>query len=320
MADFHERDTLVRLANLRANERYSDLTIRCQGREFKVHKAVVCPASTVIASACDIAMRESTTGIIEHSFFDVDTLGRMISYIYTQDYVLNNTITADSNPTSNEGDPQRAGATGDMEIFAIPAVSDLVSQELLAHTRVYGIGEYYDLVNLKTLAAKKFDAVASKYANPSIYWLVEGFVAVAEEVYRLTAPGGNSLKDALTEVAMGRIGVITSNSMFMEALADADGLQEFTIELLRLTVQQLSDERDRAVEDLETEQELTLHLKDTTNILVKRVRGIDGPCRNTNCRQRFDWVELERVGDAGPGGVLSGWQVRCGKCRCKQYV
>ncbi|KAK3672904.1 hypothetical protein LTR78_007257 [Recurvomyces mirabilis] len=265
-------------------------------------------------------MRESTTGIIEHSFFDADTLGRMISYTYTQGYVLDKTPTADSNTTSNEDDPQRAGATGDMETFAKPSVSDLITQELLAHARVYGIGEYYDLSNLKTLAVKMFDAVASKYANPSIYWPVEGFVAVAEEVYRLTAPGGNSLKDALTGVVMGCIGVITSSSMFMEVLADADGLQEFTIELLRLSVQKLSDERDRAVEDLKAEQELTLHVKDTTNILVKRVQGIDGLCRNTMCRQRFDWVELEPVGDAGPGGVLSDWQVRCGKCRCKQYV
>lgn len=33
--------------------KYSDLTLVCEEREFKVHRVVVCAQSTVLAAACD---------------------------------------------------------------------------------------------------------------------------------------------------------------------------------------------------------------------------------------------------------------------------
>ena len=41
------------LAQLMGNEKYSDLKLVCQGQEFKVHKAIVCTQSSVLAAACD---------------------------------------------------------------------------------------------------------------------------------------------------------------------------------------------------------------------------------------------------------------------------
>ena len=38
---------------LSKSERYSDLKITCEGYEFKVSKAFVCPQSPVIAAACE---------------------------------------------------------------------------------------------------------------------------------------------------------------------------------------------------------------------------------------------------------------------------
>ena len=37
--------------NLSHSEEYSDLTLICQGRQFKVHKVVVCTQSPVLAAA-----------------------------------------------------------------------------------------------------------------------------------------------------------------------------------------------------------------------------------------------------------------------------
>ena len=35
------------------SEKYSDLKFVCQRQEFKVHKAIVCTQSRVLAAACD---------------------------------------------------------------------------------------------------------------------------------------------------------------------------------------------------------------------------------------------------------------------------
>ncbi|KAI0913842.1 hypothetical protein F4823DRAFT_575669 [Ustulina deusta] len=39
------------VAQLLLSEKYSDLTLVCNGQEFRVHKAIVCPQSPVIDSA-----------------------------------------------------------------------------------------------------------------------------------------------------------------------------------------------------------------------------------------------------------------------------
>lgn len=44
---------LIDLTSVYDSSKYSDLVIRCGDREFKVHRAVVCPRSTFFAAACD---------------------------------------------------------------------------------------------------------------------------------------------------------------------------------------------------------------------------------------------------------------------------
>jgi hypothetical protein len=39
------------ISQLLHSPEYSDLTLQCQGREFKVHKVVVCTQSRVLAAA-----------------------------------------------------------------------------------------------------------------------------------------------------------------------------------------------------------------------------------------------------------------------------
>ena len=41
------------LHKLLLSEKYSDLTFACNGEEFRVHKAVVCIQSPILAAACD---------------------------------------------------------------------------------------------------------------------------------------------------------------------------------------------------------------------------------------------------------------------------
>ena len=56
-------------ADLLRSEKYSDLVIKCQDEEFKVHKAIVCSQSPVLAAACDgeFKVREGMTGVLATS-------------------------------------------------------------------------------------------------------------------------------------------------------------------------------------------------------------------------------------------------------------
>ena len=73
-------------SKLLVSEKYSDLTIICYGRGFKVHKVILCPQSDVISKMCDNDMQERMTGTIEHKEFDEDTMQRMIEFAYTKNY------------------------------------------------------------------------------------------------------------------------------------------------------------------------------------------------------------------------------------------
>lgn len=42
-----------RFAELMISGKYSDLVLECQGKQFKVHRAIVCGHSPVLAAACD---------------------------------------------------------------------------------------------------------------------------------------------------------------------------------------------------------------------------------------------------------------------------
>ncbi len=44
---------LIDMSRLLKSEKYSDLTLKCHERAFKVHRAVVCTRSSVFAAAID---------------------------------------------------------------------------------------------------------------------------------------------------------------------------------------------------------------------------------------------------------------------------
>lgn len=66
------------------NGKYSDLTIRCGGRDFKAHKIFICRASPTIEALVARNTAEAATGAIEEEDFDEITVERWLKHIYTQ--------------------------------------------------------------------------------------------------------------------------------------------------------------------------------------------------------------------------------------------
>ena len=127
----------IGIQSLLKSGKYSDLTITTQDRSFKVHKAIVCTQSKVLAAMSDGGFKESSTAILPLDHDDPATFERMVTFLYTGKY--------------DQGNP---GIT-------VQDAKPCVGPILLAHTLVYSIADKYDIEDLKALAEAKFETVAS---------------------------------------------------------------------------------------------------------------------------------------------------------------
>ncbi|PQE23789.1 NFX1-type zinc finger-containing 1 protein [Rutstroemia sp. NJR-2017a BBW] len=67
-----------------AAKKNSDLTIKCQGKTFYVHRVIVCPCSSVIEAAIDTDNKDMAPKVLRLDDNDPEVLERMIAFIYQQ--------------------------------------------------------------------------------------------------------------------------------------------------------------------------------------------------------------------------------------------
>lgn len=182
------------------SEKYTDLTIVCQGREFRVHKAILCPQSDVISKICNIDMLEKRTGVIEHKEFDAETVERMIEFAYKKDYDA--TRRPRYEPVQQLEDPivnmdslaiEDTSTTGGVTLPQNDAeamvLDDNEPAELtttdkwVIHARVHGLAEYYDMPELRDHTYDRFMSVANHELEDGD---LEGFDQVARQVCKTT--------------------------------------------------------------------------------------------------------------------------------------
>ncbi|KAI9742946.1 MAG: hypothetical protein M1835_003003 [Candelina submexicana] len=66
--------------------KYSDLTLRCHGEDFRVHRALLCAASKVIGAAIDGGFEEADSYVYKLRDEDPGTLRQALSFLYNKDY------------------------------------------------------------------------------------------------------------------------------------------------------------------------------------------------------------------------------------------
>ncbi|KAH6624043.1 BTB/POZ protein [Chaetomium sp. MPI-SDFR-AT-0129] len=74
------------LSSLLGSEKFSDMRIRCGGREFPAHRAIVCPQSSFFDAALTSGFVETHTRIVELPEDDPDVLERFLQFLYTGTY------------------------------------------------------------------------------------------------------------------------------------------------------------------------------------------------------------------------------------------
>ncbi|KAI9720660.1 MAG: hypothetical protein M1812_002840 [Candelaria pacifica] len=295
--------------------KYSDLTIRCEGEDVKVHRVIVCSPSKVLSAAVDGGFKEADTFVIELHDEHLSTLRRALSFLYTKDYdVSPYEEEQDTKPVmASETDhgeansslvvcetPQTTAATilEASSHTTIPETNHThgTRPDLFVHADVYAFGDKYDISGLKDLAAAKFKECFIGL-DPSS---TKDFHQLVREVYHSTPRSDDGLRKTIVECCGQHINDLLTTSSFQEMVYNTEGSG---LDLLREVVR-LNDE---FVLDLSTK---TQGLQSTVISLETDKAQLTYSC--TNAKRDYHNLD-ERLDEA----IARATKVKC--CRnCKK--
>ncbi|KAI1745150.1 hypothetical protein F4680DRAFT_467329 [Xylaria scruposa] len=193
--------------------KFSDLTLVCNGQEFRVHKAIVCLQSPVIAAALESKSKEEEADIMEVDF-DLTALECMLYSMYAGDYreqpakhvrLLQLAHPAQSvQPNPSDGDEQHAQSTQPTEHEEKPTTTT-VSEALIYHLRVNSIANYYGVKRLAKLSAIRIMDLLDKD------WSADTFCNLIKET-----TGDENLRKVIVHAAAEHLSELTSKGIFSE--------------------------------------------------------------------------------------------------------
>ncbi|KAI9791634.1 MAG: hypothetical protein M1816_003720 [Peltula sp. TS41687] len=181
---------------------YSDLILWCGARKFHVHRAIICPKSSLFAKACDGNFKEATSRTINLVEDDPDTVVRMLSYLYISEYddLNSNLALGLEHPVSLSSKAPR-NTLSDFSANQVWLSSynnpdeNEVRPDLVNIALHYAMADRYDIVGLKGVVIQRFQTRASSY----IAWPPRNLREVAKAVYETTPDSDRGLGDALVE-------------------------------------------------------------------------------------------------------------------------
>ncbi|EKD20163.1 uncharacterized protein L3040_002878 [Drepanopeziza brunnea f. sp. 'multigermtubi'] len=188
--------------------KYSDLKITCHGKEFVVHRAVVCLQSKPLAAAIDGKFKEAITGQIDLDGNEPAVVEAMLKFMYTSDY-----------PDGREDDHGAATKAG---ALTATETAPEIGGALLFNTKVYIIGEQLDVQPLKELAKNKFEEIIGDQ------WNSASFVASLKLLYEGTPEKDRLLKDVAIKTAGKRAKQLCDRGDFV-TLCKEDGEIAFDV-------------------------------------------------------------------------------------------
>lgn len=267
---------------------YSDLTLSCSGREFSVHRVVVCSQSEVLAAAIRGPFQEAKTGTIVITQYDADTVEKMVEFLYTGDY----------------GSPlHEAQETNDASVAGSTASDD----DLLQHVYLNSIADYYGIKALAELSKAKLQKASENASTEA------ALLDAAKEALGRT--GDTTLHAMLAEATAKNIRQYLDTDQLAELVGN------FGIKIIRNMIAAEDTMRSNITHLLfELEVERARHkgaearsaqIVENINNCMKTLEERK-ECRNQSCRADFSCYIEQRGQAFEPLFVL-----RCAECRCR---
>ncbi|KAM0400562.1 hypothetical protein ACHAPZ_005631 [Fusarium culmorum] len=300
------------LFSLSVSGKYSDFTLVCNGgHEFKLHRVIVCPQSSVITAALSGGFQEAASKVLTVTEFDVNTVQHMISFLYSGDYQISSKR---DKPGSDDGNPQDEDSN-DAADHAPQASSHLSEpvetvetvEDLFAHLRVNAIADYYNIQNLVQLANKKIRAILDLVQNTEV------FPRIIQQIS--TSNGDPNIRSIIASAAVTRIKELCNLAAFQELELKQDfssKMFQACSERMETLERRLHDAQANVVmyqalrDDERQAKQSVIEEMDNSMEILKQTAG----CRN--CEETFGSY-FEKGGSEGNPSYL----LRCKVCRCR---
>ncbi|TRX97134.1 hypothetical protein FHL15_001928 [Xylaria flabelliformis] len=176
----------TRLLNIKD---FSDFTLACHGKKFGLHKAILCSQSSVMANTLRGHSEEATAEVL-HVPFDIESVKRLLEFMYTGDYQLSPDPSLEllSSGESDDSDTEvdtgniKPGLSNGTQELGIPIT---VSERLTCHTRMDSIASYYDIPALSALSRSKVDDIlVHEWSSDAFCDLIqESLDSTSDQVY-----------------------------------------------------------------------------------------------------------------------------------------
>lgn len=215
---------------------HSDLKLVCGDKEFKVHQSIMCTGSPFFAAACSGGFLEAHKGQIDLKEDDVETVKRMILFLYTLDY--------------DDHYKSYVQAANGSHYVPIKLFGPMTSSEKeIFHTRVknniavYSIADKYGIENLKSLAKQKFNHLMRHHQ----FSHCGCFAPLLQQILETTPPErGRSAQDEGLWSIVARICVTYAGDIFKDekCLSVISEMPDFGVDLLQKAMEIIADARN----------------------------------------------------------------------------
>ncbi|MCJ1382100.1 hypothetical protein MMC17_005212 [Xylographa soralifera] len=185
-------DGLHKLLN---NSDYSDFTVECGTKTWRIHRAIVCSRSKYFKKVCDGDFKEAREATLIFEDDDSALVEEMLVYLYTMQY------------------PQTPSSLRKAEDMVLDA-------------KMYGIADKYDLPDLKEKVVKAFKPLLALNRSDPL------FTEAASYIYGTTVDSDRGLRDLVKGMVWADRTVMLARKDVQECIMHNEGFKDDVVQSL----------------------------------------------------------------------------------------
>jgi BTB/POZ domain len=311
---------------------YSDFEVVCSGREFQVHRIIICPRSSYFRNICKENFKEGITKRLELADEDPNVFQAVLTFLYTGIYETawvsgNEEIGKDSvdlpSPDSSSSSQKLREEGGGEESCSSSLDSEndeemrrrtkpATTSDILAHVQLYASGDKFDIMELVNVSSRMFQNQLK--STPCVQL---DLAAIIRAVYQWTRANDTGLRPILIDYCVQNLDQLIEREDIADVLSESG---EFSWQLLRSFKGEADLRSRKAAEDqrtavIESKRIESQQLKDSLLKLQKRdTHLMELMATHHNCRN------CGRIFGASPqvyGPASDRVMLRCKGCYTK---